>query len=87
MWIRWSWPRFRYDQLMAIAWRTMIPLGVVNLTVCAVCQEFMPQENTIAMLARCILGWLAVAGAIVYLALSPRPAVGLQTAWPGEPGT
>jgi NADH-quinone oxidoreductase subunit H len=87
MWIRWSWPRFRYDQLMAIAWKAMIPLGVVNLTVCAVCQEFLPQENMITMLARCILGWLAVAGAIVYLALSPRPPVGLQAARPGEPGT
>jgi NADH-quinone oxidoreductase subunit H len=87
MWIRWSWPRFRYDQLMAIAWRTMIPLGVVNLAVCAVCQEFLPQENTISMLVRCFLGWLAVGGAIVYLALSPRPAVGLQAVWPGEPGT
>jgi NADH-quinone oxidoreductase subunit H len=87
MWIRWSWPRFRYDQLMAIAWRAMIPLGVVNLAVCAVCQEFLPQENTITMLVRCFLGWLAVAGAIVYLALSPRPPVGLQAIWPGEPAT
>src|SRR5580765_7803655 len=31
MWIRWSWPRFRYDQLMDLAWKTMIPLGVLNL--------------------------------------------------------
>jgi NADH-quinone oxidoreductase subunit H len=87
MWIRWSWPRFRYDQLMAIAWKAMIPLGVVNLLVCAVCQELLPQETTITMVARCILGWLAVAGAILYLALSPRPPVGLQAVWPGEPGT
>ena len=28
---RWSWARFRYDQLMALAWLVMLPLGLVNL--------------------------------------------------------
>jgi NADH-quinone oxidoreductase subunit H len=87
MWIRWSWPRFRYDQLMAIAWKAMIPLGVVNLVVCAVGQEFLPHETAGTMLARCILGWLAIGGVIIYLVMSARPPVGLQSAWPGEPGT
>ena len=27
MLVRWSWPRFRYDQLMALAWKVMLPLG------------------------------------------------------------
>ena len=30
MLVRWSWPRFRFDQLMALAWKVMLPLGMVN---------------------------------------------------------
>jgi len=36
MWIRWTLPRFRYDQLMSLAWRVMIPLGLANLLITAV---------------------------------------------------
>jgi NADH-quinone oxidoreductase subunit H len=32
---RWSWPRFRFDQLMTLAWKVMLPLGLVNLVVVA----------------------------------------------------
>jgi hypothetical protein len=71
MWIRWSWPRFRYDQLMNLAWKAMIPLGVVNLIVCAVCEEFLRRDD---MFTRCILGWLAVIGCVVYAACSAKPA-------------
>ncbi|MEX0586414.1 MAG: NADH-quinone oxidoreductase subunit NuoH, partial [Pirellulales bacterium] len=31
MLVRWSWPRFRFDQLMSLAWKTMLPLGLVHL--------------------------------------------------------
>jgi NADH-quinone oxidoreductase subunit H len=37
---RWSWPRFRYDQLMDIGWKVMIPWGLVNLVVVAVWMEY-----------------------------------------------
>lgn len=31
MWIRWTIPRFRYDQLMRLGWQYMIPIAIANL--------------------------------------------------------
>jgi len=33
VWVRWSVPRFRYDQLMYLGWKTMLPLSIVNVMV------------------------------------------------------
>lgn len=36
MWVRWSLPRFRFDQLMMIAWRALIPMALAQLMITAV---------------------------------------------------
>jgi NADH-quinone oxidoreductase subunit H len=36
IWVRWMWPRFRYDQLMDLGWRRFIPLALANIVITAV---------------------------------------------------
>ena len=35
IWVRWMWPRFRYDQLMDLGWRCFIPLSLAIILVTA----------------------------------------------------
>ena len=58
MLVRWSWPRFRFDQLMNLAWKVMLPLGLVNLVTVAAVEEFRPQ--LVAALGGSAAGWVAV---------------------------
>ncbi len=43
VWVRWSFPRFRYDQLMRLGWKVLMPIAIVNL---------------IAVSAMTLAGWL-----------------------------
>jgi len=36
IWVRWMFPRFRYDQLMDLGWRRFLPLALVNILITAV---------------------------------------------------
>lgn len=76
MWTRWSWPRFKYDQLMSIGWKVMIPLGLVNFVASAFAQEFLPKD---AYLAKAAVSWAVLVACVVWYAL--------RMAFAGSPGS
>ena len=58
MLVRWSWPRFRFDQLMTLAWKVMLPLGLANLVTVATIEEFRPQLSE--AVGPATAGWIAL---------------------------
>src|ERR1700761_987963 len=40
MWVRWTIPRFRYDQLMDLGWKLLIPLAIANIVLTGIAGTF-----------------------------------------------
>lgn len=40
IWVRWSIPRFRYDQLMNLGWKVLLPLGIANVMLTALVKYY-----------------------------------------------
>ena len=76
--VRWSWPRFRYDQLMALAWKIMLPLGLVNFVVIAVLDQWQMAQGLNGWqwtLVFAAIAWIAgLAALVIAFALAPRLA-------------
>jgi len=76
MLIRWSWPRFRYDQLMALAWKVMLPLSMVHFTVIAILDQIQVTWQLHSLTQRLLLvaaSWLiGIASLLVVGVLAPK---------------
>ncbi|HVX13188.1 MAG TPA: NADH-quinone oxidoreductase subunit NuoH [Pirellulales bacterium] len=82
---RWSWPRFRFDQLMNLSWKVMLPLGVVNLVAVAAVLELGGQTLVtggpwlgIGLMWIVAIVAFGAAGTLAPLATDNRPK------WPGN---
>ncbi|MCA9212411.1 MAG: NADH-quinone oxidoreductase subunit NuoH [Planctomycetales bacterium] len=73
MLVRWSWPRFRFDQLMTLAWKIMLPLGVINLIAVACVTEILHgQAGSSSIFIAIGIGWfVAVASWVVVAMMAP----------------
>ncbi len=88
MMVRWSWPRFRFDQLMSLAWKVMLPLGLVNLVLVAILAEYREQIvsafGTESIWPIVLISWgvtigtWVIAGIAAPLSTDNRPRPGLR---------
>src|ERR1700732_1248578 len=63
MFVRWTIPRFRFDQLMGLAWKVLIPLALANVVCVMVVEEFRLSEWWLLPASVVVLvgaGWVAV---------------------------
>ena len=82
MWVRWTLPRFRFDQLMRLAWRGLIPMSLGVLLVAIVGLYFQQQESIPFMLGGNIV---VVIISLLVMAFSKAPISGRQANMPSIP--
>lgn len=86
MWVRWSLPRFRFDQLMLLAWRAMIPMSLGLLVVTALAIYWLGADNALYRDQRVADGAMALGllgGNVLVLAAT----MAVSTILPAPPAT
>jgi NADH-quinone oxidoreductase subunit H len=66
MWVRWSLPRFRFDQLMMIAWRSLIPVSVVLLLLTFIV-IYLVNDQSVGFVSGSLAFWLLAGNVAVGL--------------------
>ena len=79
MWMRFTFPRYRFDQLMRLGWQFLIPLSLVNVIGVAVAIVLRQQWGWSPVLSL-IPTTLATLGVAIWLAKDDAPAAAVQTA-------
>lgn len=69
MWVRWSLPRFRFDQLMGLAWRALIPMSLVILLVTCVVVYYFGEGRNAMMRVGGKMAMVLLASNLVMLAV------------------
>jgi NADH-quinone oxidoreductase subunit H len=85
MLLRWALPRFRFDQLMGLAWKGLIPLGMVNLFLVAIVLTFGLPKHLLAGTAFLLVvaAWIStyqLQRSLEYSAASRRVATDMRGA-------
>jgi len=66
MFVRWTIPRFRFDQLMVLAWKVMMPLALINLVGVLVVKQYAPMVEYSHLLLLPLSALVFVGAALVF---------------------
>lgn len=80
--VRWTLPRFRFDQLMRIAWLSMVPIGILQLALTAVVVGFVNVRDGWNWLLITAVNVIGLAVMLVMAARSRTPVTGRQSHLP-----